>query len=146
MDTFDICKKRLIEIGNTSFEADSELEVKEGIKLCNSLIREIRTIKSDLNLEIKSIRNRYSQENSKIASKNYSLTGLIFGRSTPGRLRADNKRQLSLKLRNAISPYENLKLTADDLINQIANIKNKYEKLKGSFPMVRTDEFDKKDN
>lgn len=92
MDVLENARNRLAEIVGMEFEASTAEEINERIKILASLIKELRTIKKELSYEMKLVRASYKESIAQVASKNHLVSGFLFGRSTPGKIRAENKR------------------------------------------------------
>lgn len=124
MDVLESARSRLAEIAKQEFIAHTPEETKERVKQLNLLIKEIRGIKKELTHQVKLIRADYKGSMAKVASDNHLLSGLIFGRSMPGKIRADNKRNLAIQRDRVIAPYEELKIAADSILVQLEGFRD----------------------
>ncbi|MBK9256580.1 MAG: SHOCT domain-containing protein [Saprospiraceae bacterium] len=127
MDTFEKVKSRLKELSTIRYEATNYEESVELLQFSKTTISELKSMKQTLIQEVKGIRNQYKEAKANASNKSHFISGLIFGRSTSGKLRAENKRNLSNQLDKEIEPYEKLKLICDDYIVQISNKKSLLE-------------------
>jgi len=84
-------------------------------------------MKRNVNLEMKTIRSAYRERMSTAASTSAGIVTLFGKRKLAGQLRADEKRRLSRERDKALRPYENVKLTIDDLLVQMDSAKTKLE-------------------
>lgn len=133
MDLLNSLKKRLLEIGQIQFPADNKEDVESSLAEFKVLLKELRNMKLEINREIKAIRYDYKIEYDRISNSNHFIAGWLFGRSTPGKIRAERKRHLKLQLQNEIRPFEDLKFTIDDVIHQIQEHKRGWELMRKEY-------------
>ena len=102
-------------------EASSLTEGKAAVANVRRLQKELRQIKRNINLEMKTIRAEYKQ---KIAEAGTSgLTGLLAMGRGGGKFRASEKRRVRAERDSKLDPYDQVKLTIDDLIVQLDGAK-----------------------
>jgi hypothetical protein len=89
--------------------------------------KELRQVKSTINLEIKAIRNAYKQQ--KPGSTGAGILRIFGKRKLAGQLSADAKRQASAERDKQIAPYERVKLLIDDVLAQLDGHKIRLDQL-----------------
>lgn len=113
-------KKRTFEV-NTSAEAKSLLaNIRQWQK-------ELRHIKKNINLEMKAIRARYTQQKSSAGSGGSTLMNLMGKRRAAGRWRAESNRQLTAQRDRELGPYEQIKTMIDSLLLEMDRVKLQIE-------------------
>jgi len=98
-----------------------------GLELMEIKVSSLSEMKRNVNLEMKTIRSAYRERMSTAASTSAGIVTLFGKRKLAGQLRADEKRRLSRERDKALRPYENVKLTIDDLLVQMDSAKTKLE-------------------
>lgn len=121
-------RKRLQDLGlldkkGVELKASSVVEAKSALADIKRLQLELRSIKRELNLDIKSIRAEYQQQ-MPYAGGAVSAWLTLFGkRKAAGSARAAAKRQVSSQRDSELRDYEAVKQTVDDLLVQLERSK-----------------------
>ncbi|NPA71217.1 MAG: zinc ribbon domain-containing protein [Gammaproteobacteria bacterium] len=113
--------QRIEELGldHMEIEVSSIAEAKTALRRVRGLQKELRQIKKNINLDMKSIRAMYRQKMATAASTTSSIVSLFGKRKLAGQLRADEKRRLRMERDSILEPYESLKFTIDNLLLQL---------------------------
>jgi len=109
--------------GGLQFQASSVAEAKQLLPTIRQLQAELRAIKKEINLDIKTIRLQYQQQRSGAGSGAAAIFTLFGKRKVAGSIRADAKRQLSAQQDKEIASYEQVKATIDNLLIQLDRAK-----------------------
>jgi hypothetical protein len=100
-------------------QASSLAEAQAALDNVRSLRKQLLQIKRNINLDMKTIRAEYQQRSSSAAAGSSAVMSLLGKRKLAGSLRADEKRRLSVERDRKLAPYDNVKLTIDDLLTQM---------------------------
>lgn len=112
-------KLGLLDKGGVELKASSVVDAKSALADIKRLQLELRNIKRELNLDIKSIRAEYQQQMPN-AGGAVSTWLTIFGkRKAAGSARATAKRQVASQRDSELREYEAVKQTVDDLLVQL---------------------------
>lgn len=115
--------RRDLDPYNVKLSIGSVAEAKATIKDLVQSQKALRQIKKEIDLDIKTIRAGYASRMS-TAGAGASNVLTIFGqRKAAGSARADAKRKLKAEQDRQIAPYQQVKLTIDDMINQMDRAK-----------------------
>ena len=95
---------------------------KEAIKKIQLIIKQLRIVKTEINLDMKQIRTKYSDERGKVSEGGF-WTGALSGQKIAGRARQIQRQELNKNQRNELSPYENCKQSVDMLITSMDEMK-----------------------
>jgi len=106
-----------------TISASSAAEAKASMTPVRSLQQQLRQIKRYIDQDMKTIRAEYRDKSSTAASSSSSLLSAFGKRKLAGQVRADAKRRLSAQRDQQLKPYENLKLTIDDVLFQLDSAK-----------------------
>jgi len=109
-----------LKIEGSSFTLELLKERKSMLRLRQS---ELRQIKRCIDMDIKAIRAEFSIAASRESANSHTWTTILAGRGAAGKLRADQKRRLSIKRDQLIAPYESLKLTIDQLLTDLESVR-----------------------
>ena len=120
---------QLSKFDGMMLEVSTADEAKAMLKSCREYQKQLRQLKKEANLDIKAIREHNRNLIAEASRKQHFVVGSLFGRKTAGSLRADNKRALAAQRDDAIRPYQNIKLTIDDIINQLDQAKARCQEL-----------------
>ena len=104
-------------VDRMKIEASSLAEGKAAIANVRRLQKELRHIKRNINLEMKTIRAGYKPMIAEAGTSGW--TGLLGG----GKLRASAKRRARAMRDSKLAPYDQVKLMIDDLIVQLDGAK-----------------------
>jgi rubrerythrin len=118
-------RRQIKDLGLERMEikASSIAEAIDALKRTRGLQKELRQIKRNIDLDMKTIRADYGQRMSTAASASSAIVTLFGKRKLAGQLRADEKRHLRLERDRTLQPYESIKLTVDDLLVQMDSAK-----------------------
>lgn len=97
---------------------------KQHKPLINEALRDLRQIKRDINHAMSEIRAQTSRADSRAAGKHHSIAGALWGRSAPGRERAEERSVIRRRRDKELEPYRRLKLTIDDDIRRLMNLRD----------------------
>ena len=114
-------RRQLSELGLDHMEifVSSLAEAKAALAKVRSLQKQLRQIKRNINLDMKAIRAEYRRRASTAAAGSSAIASLFGKRKLAGQMRADEKRRLNAERDRKLSPYEDLKLTIDNLLVQM---------------------------
>jgi hypothetical protein len=101
--------------------ASSLAEGKDALANVRRLQKELRQIKRNINLEMKTIRAQYKPKIAEAGTTGW--TGLLAMGRGGGRLRASEKRRVRAERDSRLAPYDQVKLTIDDLLVQMDGAK-----------------------
>lgn len=102
-----------------SFTATNAAEAKALKKQITLIQKQLRQIKSEINLEIKTIRAEFQSRSATTKSRS-TLLGILSGkRRWAGRLGAIDSQRAANARNDAIAPYEAVKFMIDELIIQL---------------------------
>lgn len=129
-------------LSKMEFRATTISEAKEELKRVQDIQGKLRQIKKEINTDLKEIRAHYRQQSSNAASKSSTVVEIFGKRKLAGQMRADAKRQLRYNRDQIIQPYENIKLTIDDLLTQLNSAKGQINSFIGE---IKAEEQAKKE-
>lgn len=114
-------RRQISELGLDHMEilVSSLAESKAALTKVRSLQKQLRQIKRNINLDMKAIRAEYRQRVSTAAAGSSAILSLFGKRKLAGQMRAGEKRRLNAERDRKLAPYEDLKLTIDDLLVQM---------------------------
>lgn len=121
-------RKRITELGldRLEFHVSTLDEAKSWLAKVRTLETQLRQIKREINMEISVIRDNYKTKAASAASSGALLE--VFGkRKAAGQLRASRKRDLTSQRDREIAPYQQVKLTIDDLLTQTGSAKTQIQ-------------------
>lgn len=129
MNNAEDYRKKLMAMGLDELEitASSPEEAKKVLAEMRQRQKELRQLKSMLNLDMKTIRNDYEQKKQGAGEGGFALIGLFGKRGLATQHRANAKRQINAKRDQELRPYQNIKMTIDDLLLQIDQIKIQFQ-------------------
>ena len=84
---------------------------------------ELRQIKKQIALDMKSIRQNYAERSANAGSGGSAVFTIFGKRGSAGTWRANAKRQLAKEKENELKPYDHLKIQIDGIMIQIAKAK-----------------------
>lgn len=113
----------LLGKGGLTLGANTAAEAKQLLPKIRQLQAELRALKKEINLEVKTIRMRYQQQMPAAGAGTSTVFSLFGKRKVAGSIRADAKRQLAAKRDREIGGYEQVKATIDDLLLQLDRAK-----------------------
>jgi hypothetical protein len=102
-------------------------EAKLLLKKMVFLKKQLSSVKSLANDEMKSIRASFQTEKHKVSQSGKTLTTLFFGKKAAGHERQREKNTLGGKQRAALGPYENVKNTIDQILLEMDRVKLEVE-------------------
>lgn len=103
--------------------ASSVAEAKSALSRVRNLQKQLRQIKRNVNLDMKTIRAEYQQKMSTAASTSSGILTLFGQRKMAGTIRADQKRRLGQERDRALQPYQSINLQIDHLLVQLDSVK-----------------------
>lgn len=110
---------------NIEFEFNTPNEAKQVLTGIRMKQKQLQQVKKMLSMEIKAIQQSYRNEVAKVQPS--SLLSLFGGKGKAKSLAADQKRQIARSRDKAISPYEELKLTIDNILMRMDGLKMQVE-------------------
>lgn len=110
---------------NIEFEFNTPNEAKQVLTSMRMQQKQLQQVKKMLGMEVKVIQQSYRNEVAKVQPS--SLLGFISGKGKAKSLAADQKRRIAQSRDKAISPYEELKLTVDNILMRMDGLKMQVE-------------------
>lgn len=129
MKTPDDYRHTLQKMGVVSLriEASTKAEAKEALKRVRQLQQELRQVKREIALDVKTIRAHYRERKESAAAGSSAILTLFGKRGAAGQVRASERRTLTSEADRQIRGYEDVKLTIDDLLTQMDKAKAQIE-------------------
>ena len=113
----------LLGKGGVELKVNTVTDAKQALLQVKQLQVELRNIKRELNLEMKSIRSSYQQKMPDAGSGASTVFTLFGKRKVASNIRASAKRAVAADRDHALHDYETVKLTIDDLLVQMERAK-----------------------
>lgn len=122
-------RQRITNLGldSLAISVSNKAEAEATLARLRELDQELKLMKRQLVQEVKEINASYSDLSARTASTSSSVLRLMGQRKIAGQVRADAKRNLASEKSRTTQPYEDVKLTIDDLLNQLAAAKPKLQ-------------------
>lgn len=111
---------------NLEFEFNTPNEAKQVLTVIRMKQKQLQQVKKMLGMEIKAIQQSYRNEIAKVQPN--ALLSLFGGKGKARSLAADQKRRIAGDRDRAISPYENLKLTINNMLVSMDGMKIQVER------------------
>ena len=109
------------------FSASNLVEAKAVLVKIREAQGMLRQMKRSINVDMKQIRSEYAQRAVSAASGTSAVLALLGKRGAAGRVRADEKRRLGHERDRELAPYNDLKLSIDDMLAQLGGAKLRTE-------------------
>jgi hypothetical protein len=98
-------------------------EAKAALTTVRDMQKELRQIKREINVDMKTLRAHYAEKVSVAGEGSSALVGLFGKRGAASRMRADAKRRVRAERDQELAPYNNVKLYIDDLLTKMDGAK-----------------------
>jgi hypothetical protein len=102
---------------------DGASELTSTKSVADDTLSNLRDLKARTVAAERELSTGYQEAHAREASKQHLVVSAFGGRKWAGRMRAENKRQISAEKSQAVAPYRQLKLSIDDAIRQVTSAK-----------------------
>ena len=104
--------------GNARFRVESVDDAKLSIKRITQMQKELRQVKKEIGLTLKSLRAQYSDQKAGVGKPGFGQGFMqgIFGKKTVGRANAVKRDTIRQNQQNQLAPYEQLQHRIDNIL------------------------------
>lgn len=131
MSNLEVYKQRIGDIlrGRTQLSAKTIPEARLMLRQMSQVQKELRQVKKEINLTMKSLRSQYADQKEDVARSTFGK-GLLqgfFGRKSVSRMDAAQKNSIRQTQNKHLAPYEDLMRQIDGIILEYDGLKLKAE-------------------